>query len=258
MVHRGGTTWCFHTWAALLCSAPVCIFLRGNFCKSRLKQTRAGRVLRSWDNNSNEMSRVLVWRGKKKWKASWTFQADVGHQNCEVYEIRSGWIKKRDSLTSNRDTSRLFIPVPGSAAFSLQTSCSTSKPPLLADHGLVVWFHVRVQLLCSHMSKWTEPKRKTDPGFGATSPADPLNTGPLHWIKYAEKACGKWQTNHGTWHLIVVLFSIISQISWLDIVKMALQANPDYFLEGSNSNVFLCNIYLSCTIGSKTLCRLLH
>lgn len=39
------------------------------------------------------------------------------------------------------------------------------RPPHVGDLGLVVLFRIRVRLLCSYVSKWTEPKEKRPPCF---------------------------------------------------------------------------------------------
>lgn len=119
MVHRGGARWCFHTWAVLICSVPVCIFPRGHFvftlyfCEADaltglpltpLRHSCAARVLHSWDNdsNNNEMKRLVdIWPDEH---ISQTM--DTSHKNCKVYKIDSRQIKKRDLLTSNLDILR--------------------------------------------------------------------------------------------------------------------------------------------------------
>lgn len=62
---------------------------------------------------------------------------------------------------ARQNMSRVFVPVTGSVVFSWQTNRSGVRmessqdraKTLLCDHGSVVSFHIRVQLLGLHMSK---------------------------------------------------------------------------------------------------------
>lgn len=82
-----------------------------------------------------------------------------------------------------------------SPLFSLKTkrqglNGTELRPPLAGGLGLIIFFGIRVQLLCQHMSKWTKPKGGTPPCFWATSPVDFWGVfTPRNWISWISWRC---------------------------------------------------------------------
>lgn len=88
--------------------------------------------------------------------------------NARSYEIISSMLTKQSfgacCWAELQERQGYFVPFSGSVVFSLRNEAPQGsielRPLILGELALVVLIHIREQLFCSHVSKWTETTEK--------------------------------------------------------------------------------------------------